>query len=90
METHNSQQQQLQQQVYYIQWQTRTWISSSGGGGDTIAIGETCHRYSLNVNILGKASVLHFALTPFCGLGCAKLSLQIIGNSCARSLQLKG
>jgi hypothetical protein len=40
--------------------------------------GGACHRYSPDVDILGKAAVLHFALTPFCGWGHAKLSLQII------------
>jgi hypothetical protein len=29
----------------------------------------TCHRCSLDVSILGKAAVLHSALTPFCGWG---------------------
>jgi hypothetical protein len=37
---------------------------------------------SLNVNNLGKA-VLHFAFTPFCSWGRAKLSLQIIEHNCA-------
>jgi hypothetical protein len=36
---------------------------------------------SLNVNNLGKAAVLHPAL--FWGWGLAKLSLPIIGHSCA-------
>jgi hypothetical protein len=46
-------------------------------------MGETCNCYSLNVNILGKAAVLHFALTLFCGWGHAKLSLKIIEHNCA-------
>jgi hypothetical protein len=33
---------------------------------------------SLNVNNLGKADILHFALAVFCGWGHAKLSLPII------------
>jgi hypothetical protein len=55
------------------------------GGGVTVhgeehdtETGQICNCYSLNINILGKAPVLHFALTLFCGWGCAKLSLQII------------
>jgi hypothetical protein len=49
------------------------------GGGDIILgrVG-TCDHFSLNVNILGKTAVLHFALTPFCSWGCVKHSLQII------------
>jgi hypothetical protein len=48
------------------------------GEGCDIVTGENCDCYSLNVNILGKAAVLPFALAPFCGLGYARLSLQII------------
>jgi hypothetical protein len=43
----------------------------------------TSDGYSLDVNILGKASVLHFALPPSTAGGCAHPSLQIIGHSCA-------
>jgi hypothetical protein len=49
-----------------------------GEGGDTVTR-ETCVPTSLNLNNLGKAAVLHFAL--FCGWGHAKLSLLIIGHS---------
>jgi hypothetical protein len=51
------------------------------GRGTAIETRETCVSTSLNVNNLGKAAVLHFAL--FCSWGCAKLSLPIIGHSCA-------
>jgi hypothetical protein len=44
---------------------------------------ETCDPTSPNVNILGKAVVLHFALALFCSWGHAKLSLLIISHSCA-------
>jgi hypothetical protein len=37
-------------------------------------------------NILGKAAALHLILTLFCGQGCAELSLQNIGHSCANIL----
>jgi hypothetical protein len=50
-------------------------------GGMTLQLlgkGETYNRNSLHVNILGKAAVLHFALTPFCGWGYAHPSLQTI------------
>jgi hypothetical protein len=42
-----------------------------GGGRDIVVLGNggTCNRYPLDVNILGKAAVLHFALTPFCSCG---------------------
>jgi hypothetical protein len=52
----------------------------SGRGRDSVTR-ETCIPASLNVNNLGKAVVLHFAL--FCGWGSAKLSLPIIGHNCA-------
>jgi hypothetical protein len=40
-------------------------------GHDTVVIGKqgTCNHYSLDVNILGKAAVLHFALAPLLWLG---------------------
>jgi hypothetical protein len=47
---------------------------------------ETCNHYSLNINILGKMAVLHFALVLFCGWGHAKLSLKLIGHNYACSL----
>jgi hypothetical protein len=49
------------------------------GGGHDIVIREACVPASLNN--LGKAAVLHPAL--FCSWGHAKLSLLIIGHSCA-------
>jgi hypothetical protein len=68
---------------------SESFISSGkqGGGvtvleeGRDIITRETCIPASLNVNNLGKAVVLHFAL--FCGWGSAKLSLPIIGHNCA-------
>jgi hypothetical protein len=39
----------------------------------------TCDHFSLNVNILGKAVVLH--LVHFCSWGCAKLSLQFFDTA---------
>jgi hypothetical protein len=42
---------------------------------------ETCNPTSLNINILGKAAVLHFAL--LCSWGHAKLNLPIIEHNCA-------
>jgi hypothetical protein len=59
------------------------------GGHDIAIIGNRKNlwknrkNYSLNVNILGKAAMLHFALTSFLWLGLCQLSLQIIGYSCA-------
>jgi hypothetical protein len=58
-------------------------ISSGKQGGGATVLGEgrdivtreTCIPTSLNVNNLGKAAVLHFAL--FCGWGHAKLSQPI-------------
>jgi hypothetical protein len=68
---------------------SQSFISSDkqGGGatvlreGSDIVTKETCLPISLKVNNLGKAAVLHPAL--FCGWGHAKLSLLIIGYSCA-------
>jgi hypothetical protein len=47
--------------------------SGKKGGGTTvlreghdIVTGETCDHYSLNINILGKAAMLHLALALFC------------------------
>jgi hypothetical protein len=60
--------------------QTRRWSNSSGEGHD-IVTRENYNSYSLKVNILGKADVLHFALTLFCGWGHPKFSLQIIEHS---------
>jgi hypothetical protein len=51
--------------------------------GHGIVTRETCNHYSLNINILGKAPVLHFAHTLFWDWGRAKLSLQIIEHNCA-------
>jgi hypothetical protein len=53
------------------------------GEGYDIVTGETCDHYFLNVNILGNAAVLHFALALLCGWGHAKLSLQILEPNCA-------
>jgi hypothetical protein len=65
-----------------------SFISSGkqGGGATVLKEGrdtvtrENCST-SLNINNLGKAAGLHPAL--FCGWGLAKLSLPIIGHSCA-------
>jgi hypothetical protein len=73
METHNSPIH--LQQVNYIQWQTRRWSNSLGGWGMTLVIRNRRNLqsdcYSLNINILVKTTVLHFALTSFCSWGCA-------------------
>jgi hypothetical protein len=38
----------------------------------------TCNCYSLHINIFGKETVLHFALTPFCSWGlCQSQSTDI-------------
>jgi hypothetical protein len=42
-----------------------------------IVTGRTCHRYCLNINTLGKAAVLHFALAHFCGWGCANSACRL-------------
>jgi hypothetical protein len=44
---------------------------------DIVVIGKwvTCDGYSLDVNILGKAAVLHFALSLFCGWGLCPFQL---------------
>jgi hypothetical protein len=61
-----------------------TYSVKQGGGATVLMEGcdivtrETCNPYSLKVNVLGKAAVLHFALTHFCSWGRAKLSLWII------------
>jgi hypothetical protein len=47
-----------------------------GGGRET---GGTCDHYSLNINILGKSAVLHFALASFCGWGCANSTCRLLG-----------
>jgi hypothetical protein len=68
-----------------------SFISSGkqGGGatvlqeGHDIVTRETCAPTSLNLNNLGKAAVLHFAL--FCGWGHADLRLATIEHSCAYS-----
>jgi hypothetical protein len=67
----------------------KSFISSGKQGGGATVLGdrsdivrrETCVPTSLNINNLGKAAVLHFAL--FCGWGHTKLSLPIIGHSFA-------
>jgi hypothetical protein len=50
----------LLQGVFYIQQQQFLV-------GCDIVTREACNCYSLNVNILGKIVLLHFALAPFCG-----------------------
>jgi hypothetical protein len=69
---------------------TESFMSSGKQGGGATVLWEGCDivtretcvlLLSLNVNNLGKAAVLHFAL--FCGWGHPKFSLLIIGNSCA-------
>jgi hypothetical protein len=69
---------------------SESFISSGKQGGGATVLPEgrdivTRETYiiptSLNINNLGKAAVLHFAL--FCSWGHAKLSLPIIGHSCA-------
>jgi hypothetical protein len=63
------------------------YSGKQGGGavvlreGCDIVTRETCVPTSLNINNLGKAAVLHFAL--FHSWGHTKLSLQIIGHNCA-------
>jgi hypothetical protein len=47
--------------------------------GHYMVKGETAHHYSLNVNILGKAAVLHFALALFCGWGHANSARRLFG-----------
>jgi hypothetical protein len=47
--------------------------------GVDIVTGRTCDRYSLNINTLGKADMLHFALTPFCSWGCANSACRLLG-----------
>jgi hypothetical protein len=62
-----------------------SFIYSDKQGGGAAVLGErrdivtreTCIPTSLNVSILGKAAVLHFAFALFCGWGHAKLSLPI-------------
>jgi hypothetical protein len=49
------------------------------GEGCDIITGETCDPYSLNVNSLGKAAVLHFALAHFCGWGRANSAYKLFG-----------
>jgi hypothetical protein len=62
-------------------------LGKQGGGatvlreGPDIVTRETCIPTSLNINNLGKAAMLYPAL--FCSWGQAKLSLLIIGQSCA-------
>jgi hypothetical protein len=41
-------------------------------------MGEVGTPYSLNVNILGKAAMLHFALAPFCSWGCANSACRLL------------
>jgi hypothetical protein len=62
---------------------SESFISSGKQGGGATVLGEgcdivareTCFHTSLNVNNLGKATVLHFAFPLFCGWGCAKLNM---------------
>jgi hypothetical protein len=63
--------------------------SGKQGGGATVlgwgmtlqllVTGGTGNCYFLNINILGKAAMLHFALIPFCGWGCASSACRLLG-----------
>jgi hypothetical protein len=48
------------------------------GEGHDIVTRETWDSYSLKINILGKAAVLHYALTPFCSWGCANSACRLL------------
>jgi hypothetical protein len=57
--------------------------SGKQGSGATVlgggVAGGTCDPYSLNINILGKAVVLHFAFTLFCSWSRAKSAYRFLG-----------
>jgi hypothetical protein len=58
------------------------------GEGHDIVTRETYDGYSLNVNILGKTAMLHFALTLFCGwdhanLACRLLDIAVLTPFCS-------
>jgi hypothetical protein len=70
---------------------SKSFISSGKQGGGATVLWEGCDIItketliptSLNINNLGKSAVLHFTLALFGSWGHAKLSLPIIGHSCA-------
>jgi hypothetical protein len=61
----------VEQQFSVCVWGERGGVTLPGTGG-------TCNHYSLNVNILGKAAMLYFALTLFCGWGRANSACRLL------------
>jgi hypothetical protein len=49
----------------------------TGEGKRGSMTGGTCDHYCLNINILGKAAVLHFALPHFCSWVCTNSACRL-------------